>query len=229
MTIDSSFLSYFFNASLIVKAVMLLLLAASFASWVIIFKHWFFLKLFTKNLDEFENMFWSVSDLSKLYKEIDSKDCPPDGLEKIFIAGFKEFIKSQKRSNIDSTSIINSVQRAMTVAEMKIADNLEGNLSLLATIGSVSPYIGLFGTVWGIMSAFQALGHVSQASIAMVAPGISEALIATAMGLFAAIPAVIFYNRYNIVIGKLLNRSEAFKEEFSNYLCRQTQTFSDKK
>ena len=224
MTVDSSIFGYFIHASLIVKIVMLLLLAASFTSWMIIFQRGSLLKLSMRATHDFENQFWSITDLSKFYQEIMAKEEGPEGLERIFSAGFKEFVRLQKQANVDAANVIAGVQRAMTIAEMQVADQLEGPLDMLATIGSVSPYIGLFGTVWGIMTAFQALGHVSEASIAMVAPGISEALIATAMGLFAAIPAVIFYNRYRIMVERLLDRGVVFREEFSNYLYRQIQS-----
>ena len=222
MTVDSSMIGYFFDASPVVKIVMLLLLAASFMSWVIIFRRGFFLKESREQLDSFERLFWASSDLGQLYQELEAKE-NPIGLEKIFLSGFKEFIKLQKRSNIDPEAVMAGAQRAMRVAHVRVVDDLESHLSFLATVGSTSPYVGLFGTVWGIMTAFQALGHVSQATIAMVAPGISEALIATAMGLFAAIPAVIAYNRYTDMVERLLNSSEAFQEEFSSFLYRQAQ------
>lgn len=228
MTVDGSVFSYFYHAGLIVKIVMMMLLAASFTSWVIIFQRRSLLKGAKRHLNDFENKFWSTSDLSQLYKEIEERETPPQGLEVIFLAGFKEFIKLQKRTTIDPISSIPNVQRAMAVAQMRLADELEDHLSLLATIGSTSPFVGLFGTVWGIMTAFQALGHVSQASIAMVAPGISEALVATAMGLFAAIPAVIAYNYYNRMVSQILSRNESFQEEFSNYLYRQAQLLGSK-
>jgi biopolymer transport protein TolQ len=219
MTLDTSILQYFLTAGLVVKIVMLILFFTSFISWVFIFQRWFFLQWSRKNLVKFERIFWQTDDLGEFYQNIaDKKDI--SGLEKIFCAGFKEFVRLHKKSIMAKDSIINSVQRAMRVAYTHEADKLEQHLPFLATVGSISPYIGLFGTVWGIMTAFQALGHVQQATIAMVAPGIAEALIATALGLFAAIPAVIAYNRYTNTITNLLNRYESFAEEFSNYLLR---------
>jgi biopolymer transport protein TolQ len=228
MVIDSSIIGYFYHASPVVKIVMLLLLAASFTSWIIIFQRGFSLRRSRKHLNDFENQFWSTSDLTQMYQTIDEKELP-EGLEKIFLAGFKEFARLQKRAHVGPKAVMAGAQRFMRVEELRMIDELETHLPILATIGATSPYVGLFGTVWGIMTAFQALGHVSQATIAMVAPGISEALIATAMGLFAAIPAVIAYNRYSNLVERLLNRNEAFQEEFAGYLYRQAQLLGSKK
>lgn len=225
MQLDSSLLGYFWHASLVVKLVMLILLSASFVSWVLIFQRGQFIRDSRRRFNSFETHFWSLNDLGQLYRELEEKKEKVEGLEKIFFSGFKEFARLTKKSSIDSEGIMEGVQRAMRVSHAHAADELENHLSFLATVGSTSPYVGLFGTVWGIMTAFQALGHVSQASIAMVAPGISEALIATAMGLFAAIPAVIAYNRYSNMVERLLNRYEAFQEEFLNYLYRQAQLY----
>ncbi|MBN1684610.1 MAG: protein TolQ [Gammaproteobacteria bacterium] len=219
MTIDSSILGYFLFASPVVKLVMLLLLAASIASWTIIFQRGSLLKWAKQHLDDFEDRFWSAKDLTVLYNEIKEKE-HPEGIEKIFLAGLKEFVRLQKRQGIHTDEMLAGAQRAMRVAYSRTMDDLENHLSFLATVGSTSPYVGLFGTVWGIMTAFHSLGQVQQATIAMVAPGISEALVATAMGLFAAIPAVIAYNRFANQIEKIQNRLEAFQEEFSNYLYR---------
>jgi len=220
VTFDSSFLSYFFHASIIVKLVMMTLLAASFYSWYLIFQRGFFIRMIKGELNAFEKRFWSTRDISELYNQLASKkEC--DGIEKIFCVGFKEFARLRKREELSSNDIIDGVQRAMRVSQAHFSDDLENHLSFLATIGSTSPYIGLFGTVWGIMTAFQALGFVQQATISMVAPGISEALIATAMGLFAAIPAVISYNRYSNSVDRILNRYEAFQDAFLSYLFRQ--------
>lgn len=222
MTVDSTFLQYFFSANMIVKIVMLLLLLASIASWVLIFQRYYYLKWTKLNLKNFEKRFWQSSDLSALYQEISANE-DMDGMEKVFFSGFREFVRLKQRKISDPLSIIEGTQRAMKVARLQIADDLETHLTFLATVGSTSPYVGLFGTVWGIMTAFHALGDVQQATIAMVAPGISEALVATAMGLFAAIPAVIAYNRYVSETERILNRYEAFEEEFINYLSRQVQ------
>lgn len=220
MGIDSTFFSYFLSASPVVKTVMLLLLSASMISWFIIFQRWFCLRDAREQLSKFEESYWSCSDMTELYKTIAAKE-NVDGIEKIFIEGSKEFGRLRKKQGIHPDAIIEGAGRAMRVAQMHVTEDLERHLSFLATVGSTSPYIGLFGTVWGIMTAFQALGNVSQATIAMVAPGISEALVATAMGLFAAIPAVIAYNRYANLVERVMTRYEAFQEEFSSYLYRQ--------
>ena len=170
--------------------------------------------------DLFEERFWSVEDLSPLYTRITSSRYEPSGMEKIFEAGFKEFARLRKQENIDPEAVLDGSQRSMRSAMNKEVEYLETNLSFLAPVGLTRPYIGLFGTVWGIMNSFQALGNVQQATISMVAPGISEALIATAMGLFAAIPAVIAYNRYSYDVERLINRYNNFMEEFSSILHR---------
>lgn len=221
MNIDSSFLTYFMNAGIVVKLVMLLLVTASIVSWTYILQRGFYLKEINQASLEFENRFWSGGDLAKIYAE-SQKNPDLQGLETIFHAGFKEFLRLHKQA-IQPEAIMESARRAMRVAQMREQDKLEAQLPLLATVGSTSPYIGLFGTVWGIMLSFRALAHVQQATIAMVAPGIAEALIATALGLFAAIPAVVSYNRYSTDINRLLNRFDAFHEEFSNILFRQAQ------
>jgi biopolymer transport protein TolQ len=218
---DASFITYFLNAGLVVKLVLLLLVGASIASWTYIIQRGFYLKDVREAMQEFEHAFWSGNDLSKLYAE--TKRGNVQGLEAIFHAGFKEFLRLRKQGGASPESMMESAKRAMRVAQMHEQDNLEMHLPLLATVGSTSPYVGLFGTVWGIMLSFRALAHVQQATIAMVAPGIAEALIATAMGLFAAIPAVVAYNRYSNDINRLLNRFDAFQEEFSNILFRQAQ------
>jgi biopolymer transport protein TolQ len=172
------------------------------------------------NADRFEEEFWSVDDLNLLYNRVSSKRHAPTGMERIFEAGFKEFARLRKQSGISSEAVMEGAQRAMRVAMSREVEFLETHLSFLATVGSTSPYIGLFGTVWGIMNSFRALGNVQQATISMVAPGIAEALIATAMGLFAAIPAVIAYNRFSNDAERLLNRYDTFMEEFSAILHR---------
>lgn len=220
MTPDHSLIDLILNASLLVQLVMLILAMASVVSWTMIFNKRLLLKRARKDADLFEERFWSVEDLSPLYTRITGSRYEPSGMEKIFEAGFKEFARSRKQENIDPEAVLDGSQRSMRIAMNKETDHLETNLSFLATVGSTSPYIGLFGTVWGIMNSFQALGTVQQATIAMVAPGISEALIATAMGLFAAIPAVIAYNRYSYDVERLINRYDNFMEEFASILHR---------
>lgn len=222
MNFDSTFLTYFMNAGIIVKLVMLLLISASVMSWTFILQRYFYLKNIREAATVFENNFWSGNDLSKLYGNTMSRKSSLEGVEAIFYAGFKEFLRLQNKINVTAEAIIESVKRAMRGTQMREQDKLEMHLPFLATVGSISPYVGLFGTVWGIMLAFRGLAHVQQATISMVAPGIAEALIATAMGLFAAIPAVIAYNRYMTDIGRLLNRFDVFQDEFENILFRQT-------
>ncbi|MBU1927209.1 MAG: protein TolQ, partial [Gammaproteobacteria bacterium] len=173
-----------------------------------------------KNLKSFETRFNSAGNLTDLYNEFAGKE-DLEGMETIFVAGYRELIRLRQHSEAQAAEVMNGVERAMRLAISRIEESLENHLSFLATVGSTSPYIGLFGTVWGIMTAFQSLGHVEQATIAMVAPGISEALVATAMGLFAAIPAVIAYNRYANSVDRVLGRYEAFREEFLSLLFRQ--------
>ena len=220
MIADYSFIDLILNASLVVQLVMLILVLASVISWTMIFNKYVLLKHSKKNADIFEEKFWSSEDLSPLYNRITAGRYKSIGMEKIFEAGYKEFSRLQNKESIDPEAILDGAQRSMRIAMNKEVDHLETNLSFLATVGSTSPYIGLFGTVWGIMNSFQALGTVQQATIAMVAPGISEALIATAMGLFAAIPAVIAYNRYSYDVERLINRYDNFSEEFAAILHR---------
>lgn len=217
---DASLWTFVTDAGLVVKVVMLLLLAASILSWTFIFQHGFFLKNAKVGMANFEDRFWSGRDLSKLYDGLNKKG-DVRGLEGIFHAGFREFTRMNQRPGVNTEALMAGVERAMRVAQSREIDKLEHHLPFLATVGSTSPYVGLFGTVWGIMTSFQALGSVQQATIAMVAPGISEALIATAMGLFAAIPAVIAYNRFNSDVERLANAYETFQEEFSGILHRQ--------
>jgi biopolymer transport protein TolQ len=220
MTTDANMWSFIANAGLVVKAVMLLLASASVVSWGIIFQRSMLLKKARTALTDFENQFWSGADLNQLYTGLDRKKQDLMGLESIFYAGFNEFLRLRQRG-LQLEAIIEGIQRTMRVAHAREHDKLENQLAFLATVGSTSPYVGLFGTVWGIMTSFQALGHVSQATISMVAPGISEALIATAMGLFAAIPAVVAYNRYANIIDRLSNQYHTFLEEFTSILHRQ--------
>lgn len=222
MTIDSSFLTYFMNAGFVVKLVLLLLVGASILSWTYILQRGFYLHDIRKAATLFEDEFWSGGDLAKLFTSSSRRKKALRGMEAIFYAGFKEFLRLQHKIGVTSEAVIESVKRAMRGAEMREQDKLEMHLTVLATIGSISPYVGLFGTVWGIMISFRGLANVSQATISMVAPGIAEALIATAMGLFAAIPAVIAYNRYTAEINRLLNRFDVFQDEFENILFRQS-------
>jgi len=220
MTSDLSVIHLILEASLVVQLVMLVLVLASITSWAMIFAKRSILNDAKKQADNFEELFWSAEDLTPLYNRISSKRDSAKGMEKIFEAGFKEFVRLRKQKNIDADAILEGSQRAMRVSLSKEIDAIETNLPFLATVGSTSPYIGLFGTVWGIMNSFRALGEVQQATISMVAPGISEALIATAMGLFAAIPAVIAYNRFSNDVERLINRYDNFMEEFSSILHR---------
>ena len=218
---DFSFLAMISGASFIVQLVLLLLLLTSFTSWWFIFQKLFALRAATQQADAFETEFWSGVDLNQLFQRLTSGRVSACGMEKIFEAGFREFTKLKKQSGLDISSVMDGTRRAMRAAYQREADVLERKLAFLATVGSVSPYIGLFGTVWGIMNSFRGLANVGQATLAHVAPGIAEALIATAMGLFAAIPAVIAYNRYTHDIDRLATRYESFMEEFSNILQRQ--------
>ena len=217
---DMSFLHLITNASLLVQLVMLSLLIASVISWSMIFNKRIILNRARKEASRFEDTFWSTDDLTPLYTRISQSSSQTTGMERIFEAGFTEFARLRKQENIDADAIVGGSQRAMRVALSKEIEILETNLSFLATVGSTSPYIGLFGTVWGIMNSFRALGNVQQASISMVAPGIAEALIATAMGLFAAIPAVIAYNRFSHDVERLINRYDTFTDEFASILYR---------
>lgn len=223
MNYDATLLSYFIHASMVVKAVMLILAGASILSWTYILQRGFYLNDIRKSAGKFEKAFWSGEDLSKLYAAGNRSRGTLEGLEAIFYAGFKEFSRFRKQTGATIELIMENTRRAMRVAQMREQDKLEAHLPFLAIVGSTSPYVGLFGTVWGIMTAFRALSTVEQATISMVAPGIAEALIATALGLFAAIPAVIAYNRFITDIGRLMNRFDAFEEEFTNILIRQSQ------
>jgi len=215
-----SILDLILNASLVVQIVMAILVLASFASWIMIFQRGFSLASIKRESLNFEDEFWSGTDLRNIYQEIESREEEPIGMEHIFSAGFKEFSRLQKQDSADPDRIMQNVQRAMRVSMSREEERLETHLAFLATVGSTSPYIGLFGTVWGIMNSFRGLATVQQASLSVVAPGISEALIATAMGLFAAIPAVIAYNRFSAQVEIIVNRLEAFTDEFSGILYR---------
>jgi biopolymer transport protein TolQ len=215
---DQSILSLLLHASIVVQFVMLLLIGASVVSWGIIFRKRKVLAESRQAADRFEEQFWSGGDLAGLYKSLEGSS--PKGMADVFVSGFREFSRLKTQLGLAGTQLLDGSRRAMKVAQMKETDRLEQNLSTLATIGSTSPYVGLFGTVWGILSAFQGLGNVQQATLATVAPGIAEALIATAMGLFAAIPAVIAYNRYADQVGRLELRYDTFMEELSTILQR---------
>lgn len=215
-----SILELILNASIVVQVVMGILVLASLISWVMIFQRGFALSAIRTQSTDFETEFWSGKDLGQLYMELEGEDADLIGLENIFSSGFKEYSRSSGQDGIDPDRVMQNVQRAMRVALSREEERLETHLPFLATVGSTSPYIGLFGTVWGIMNSFRGLATVNQASLSVVAPGISEALVATAIGLFAAIPAVIAYNRYSAQVEVLLNRFEAFTDEFSSILYR---------
>jgi len=210
------------RASILVQLVMLALLGASVLSWVIIVVKHKYLKIAREEALRFEDQFWSGINLSDLYTRTKRNTADRSGMARIFEAGFAEYIRIHKTATSTTEMMLAGVQRSMKVALAREEDKLDSNLSLLATIGSISPYVGLFGTVWGIMRSFTALGSVQHASLAMVAPGIAEALIATAMGLFAAIPAVIAYNRYSESVDRIAGAYENFAEEFATILQRQS-------
>ncbi|MCU0990504.1 MAG: protein TolQ [Xanthomonadales bacterium] len=208
-------------ASWLVKLVMLLLLVASVASWVIIFRKRQILGAAVKEAESFEEKFWSGADLTAMHESIATTHRNTRGMEKVFESGFSEFLRMRQQGRMGPNAMVEGAQRSMRIALTRETEELEQHLNFLATVGSTSPYVGLFGTVWGIMTSFHQLANVNQATIAMVAPGISEALIATAMGLFAAIPAVIAYNRFSNQVERLELRYDNFKEEFSSILQRQ--------
>jgi biopolymer transport protein TolQ len=208
------------GASLLVQLVMVLLLAASIASWTMIVSKWKIIKNAREAADKFEDRFWSGTDLAKLYDQVRSRE-DLSGMEHIFVSGFREYVRLHRQNRLSTMSIADTAQRSMKVALSREVDSLEHYMSFLATVGSTSPYVGLFGTVWGIMNSFLGLGNVHQATLSAVAPGIAEALIATAMGLFAAIPAVIAYNHYSNDVERLINRYDNFVEEFTALLQRQ--------
>ncbi|NVC51903.1 protein TolQ [Vibrio diabolicus] len=227
MTADISILDLFLQASLLVKLVMLTLLGMSIVSWAMIIKRSKVLSQASKNAEQFEDKFWSGTDLSQLYQKVKARKDEIEGTEEIFYAGFTEFARLRKSNANSPAYIMEGTGRAMRVAVSREVDELETSLPFLATVGSISPYIGLFGTVWGIMHAFIALGEVKQATLSMVAPGIAEALIATAMGLFAAIPAVMAYNRLSNKVSKLEHTYATFSEEFHSILHRQAMAGRD--
>jgi biopolymer transport protein TolQ len=222
LTQDLDIWTLIVNASFVVKVVMVLLIAVSFMSWMFIFQKWFSIRRANSQTDKFEREFWSGNDLNALYQGAVNQRHTIGSLERIFEAGFREFAKLRGGQRAgEASDIVDGARRAMRATFQREMDFLERHLAFLASTGSVSPYVGLFGTVWGIMHAFRSLANVQQATLAQVAPGIAEALVATAIGLFAAIPAVVAYNRYSHDIDRLANRFESFMEEFSNILHRQ--------
>ena len=221
VTTDLSILSLIANASVLVKGVMLLLAAVSSMSWYWIFRKWFALRDARAKTDQFERDFWSGGDLNALFQSAVNDRHSAGALERIFEAGYREFTKLRGQKSLDPATIVDGARRAMRATYQREMDHLEAHLAFLASVGSVSPYVGLFGTVWGIMNAFRGLANVSSATLAHVAPGIAEALVATAIGLFAAIPAVVAYNRFAHDIDRVSIRFESFMEEFSNILQRQ--------
>ena len=223
---DMSLFSLISGASLPVQAVLVILLITSLFSWWYIFIKVATIKRAETESEEFENRFWSGGDLNKLYEGVTAGRRKPQGMASIFEAGFKEFIRHKQQpsmeTKMDISDVMEGSRRAMRAAYNRELDDLDAHLPFLASVGSVSPYIGLFGTVWGIMNAFRGLSNVAQATLSQVAPGIAEALVATAIGLFAAIPAVIAYNRFASSVDRLSVRYESFMEEFTNILQRKS-------
>jgi biopolymer transport protein TolQ len=221
MNNDMSILSLVANASLLVQAVMAGLLTISIASWTVIFRKYFQIRAARAATDRFEAEFWRGGDLNALYAKAAEQAGDQGPLARIFEAGMREYLKNRQQKPVDTGAMLEGSRRAMRAAYQREMDALESHLAFLASVGSVSPYIGLFGTVWGIMNSFRGLANVKQATLAAVAPGIAEALVATAIGLFAAIPAVVAYNRFAYDIERMSNRFDTFVEEFSNILQRQ--------
>jgi len=228
MNTDLNVWSLIVEATLVVQVVMALLLLASMASWVIIATKWLMLRRVERRSRQFDERFWSGVDLGQLHERVTGENKALEGHEILFDAGFNEFARLRDERRIGADTLAEGARRAMRVALTREIDRLEGGLNFLATVGSTSPYVGLFGTVWGIMHAFFALAGVQQATIAMVAPGIAEALIATAMGLVAAIPAVIAYNRFSNQVYRLEVRMDNFKEEFAGILFRQARRLAER-
>ncbi len=220
---DLSILSLVWNASAIVQGVMALLLVVSFMSWYFIFYKLFAIRRARLLTEQFERDFWSGSDLNALYQSAVNNRHSTGSLERIFEAGFREFMKIRSQRAAEAASMVDGARRAMRATYQREMDRLESHLAFLASVGSVSPYVGLLGTVWGIMHSFRGLSNVQSATLAAVAPGIAEALVATAIGLFAAIPAVVAYNRFAHDVDRIAVRFESFMEEFSNILHRQAQ------
>jgi biopolymer transport protein TolQ len=220
VTQDLSILQLILNASWVVQGIMLLLLVVSVISWYYIFRKMFAIRRARRQTEDFERTFWSRPDLNALYQSAVNARHRTGALERVFEAGFRDYVKL-KTQRVDASDLVDGARRAMRATYQREIDYLEAHLAFLASVGSVSPYVGLLGTVWGIMHAFRGLANVSQATLASVAPGIAEALVATAIGLFAAIPAVVAYNRYSHDVERLAVRFESFMEEFSNILQRQ--------
>lgn len=221
MNTDLSIFHLITEASFVVQFVMLILATASLTSWTFIFSKRKELNRAIEITDEFEEQFWSGITLTELFRKLSVKDFEPEGIEKIFLAGYKEFSRMRQSGNVEPIVQVESAQRAMRIELSRELECLDEHLSFLATVGSTSPYVGLFGTVWGIMNSFMSLGNVKHATLAQVAPGIAEALIATAIGLFAAIPAVMSYNYFSTRLDKLTGRYDLFVEEFVVLLQRQ--------
>ncbi|GAA5173723.1 protein TolQ [Niveibacterium umoris] len=218
---DLSILSLIAHASVVVQLVLLLLVVVSLASWYWIFRKGLAIRAARARTIDFEREFWSGGDLGAMYRNVAADRDGVGPLGRIFEAGYREFAKLRGQNNLDASDIIDGARRAMRATYQRELDDLEAHTAFLASAGSVSPYVGLFGTVWGIMHAFKGLGDVGSATLSQVAPGIAEALVATAIGLFAAIPAVVAYNRFAYDIDRLATRFESFQEEFSNILQRQ--------
>ncbi len=221
VTEDLSIISLIANASLLVKGVMALLMWVSFLSWYWIFRKAFAIRDARAKTDRFERDFWSGGDLNALFQSAANDRHNAGSLERMFESGYREYLKLRASKQVEPAAVVDGARRAMRATYQREMDNLEAHLAFLASVGSVSPYVGLFGTVWGIMNAFRGLANVNQATLAHVAPGIAEALVATAIGLFAAIPAVVAYNRFAHDIDRISIRLESFMEEFSNILQRQ--------
>ncbi|MBL8505345.1 protein TolQ [Methylobacillus glycogenes] len=221
LTEDMSFLTLITGASVPVQIVMALLLLTSLISWWYIFLKVFSIRSADKEAEEFERVFWKGGDLNQLYESVTSGRRNVQGMASIFEAGFKEYARLKRQSGLEVSDVTEGARRAMRASYNREMDELDSHLPFLASVGSVSPYIGLFGTVWGIMNAFRGLANMAQATLAHVAPGIAEALVATAIGLFAAIPAVIAYNRFTASVDRLAVRYESFIEEFTNILQRK--------
>ena len=219
---DMSFFTLIAGASLPVQLVMMILVITSLFSWWYIFIKVATIKRAEKDADQFEETFWTGGDLNKLYDSVTAVRRKPQGMASIFEAGFKEYIKHKQQARMEVSDVMEGARRAMRAAYNREMDDMDAHLPFLASVGSVSPYIGLFGTVWGIMNAFRGLSNVAQATLTQVAPGIAEALVATAIGLFAAIPAVIAYNRFASSVDRLSVRYESFMEEFTNILQRKS-------
>ncbi len=221
VTHDMSVLSLITGASLLVQLVIAGLVLASIVSWYYVFIKVFTFKRAARQADKFEREFWAGGDLNELFQRAINARDSAGSLERIFEAGFREFTKLRKQSGQNISVVMDGTRRAMRATYQREMENLESHLSFLASVGSVSPYVGLFGTVWGIMNSFRSLANAGQATLGSVAPGLAEALIATAMGLFAAIPAVVAYNRFAEDVNRLATRFDSFMEEFSNILQRQ--------